>query len=183
LLETIATEAAALVENASLAQAELATRQHREELNIAARFQQDLMAVQVPQFPFARVEARSLPCKEVGGDFYDVIAAEDRFKVIPVAYSAHQIHDKSDKRFPVYLEKVISETEPSLIATLHDPASCFEVLVYCKTRFLFAQSVELSVEFSLFCNSRIGARNELSTLSGSHLETGPRFLPQRKNGS
>ena len=38
------------------------------------------------------------------------------------------------------------------------------------------QSFELSVEFSLFCNSRIAARNDLPTLSGSHLETGPRFL-------
>jgi sigma-B regulation protein RsbU (phosphoserine phosphatase) len=81
LLETIATGAAALVENASLAQAELAARQYREELNIAARIQQELMAVQVPELPFARVEARSVPCKEVGGDFYDVIAAEDALYV------------------------------------------------------------------------------------------------------
>lgn len=81
LLETIAAEAAALVENASLAQAEQVARRYREELNIAARIQQELMAVQVPEVRFARVKARSLPCKEVGGDFYDVIATENALYV------------------------------------------------------------------------------------------------------
>ncbi len=81
LLATIATEAAALVENASLVQAEQTARLYREELNIAARIQQELMAVQVPELPFARVKARSVPCKEVGGDFYDVIAADDALYV------------------------------------------------------------------------------------------------------
>ena len=81
LLETIAAEAAALVENAYLAQAEQAARKYREELNIAARIQQELMAVQVPEVRFARVKARSVPCKEVGGDFYDVIATDDALYV------------------------------------------------------------------------------------------------------
>lgn len=81
LLATIATEAAALVENASLAQAEQEARRYREELAIAARIQQDLMAVQVPELSFARIKARSVPCKEVGGDFYDVVAADDALYV------------------------------------------------------------------------------------------------------
>ena len=41
------------------------------------------------------------------------------------------------------------------------------------------QSFELSVEFSLFCDSQIAAWNELSTLSGSRLETGPRIVRSR----
>ena len=73
LLETISTEAAALVENAFLAQAEEAARRYREELNIAADIQQGLMEFAIPNLPYAKVNARSVACKEVGGDFYDVI--------------------------------------------------------------------------------------------------------------
>ncbi len=77
LLKTIATEAAVLVENASLASAEESARRYREELRMAADIQQGLMTVRIPQLSYARVLAHSIPCKEIGGDFYDVIATED----------------------------------------------------------------------------------------------------------
>ena len=82
LLETIATEAAALVENASLAKSEEASRRYREELNIAAEIQQGLMAVQIPEIPYARITARNIPCKDVGGDFYDVVVDEDGVTIV-----------------------------------------------------------------------------------------------------
>ena len=76
LLDTIATEAAALVENAFLAQAEEASRRYREELKIAAAIQQGLMEFAIPNLPYAQVHARSVACKDVGGDFYDVAVTE-----------------------------------------------------------------------------------------------------------
>lgn len=76
LLKTVATEAAVLVENASLAREEEAARRYREELVIAAEIQQGLMTVRIPQLPYARVQAHSVPCKEIGGDFYDVVATD-----------------------------------------------------------------------------------------------------------
>jgi sigma-B regulation protein RsbU (phosphoserine phosphatase) len=82
LLNTIATEAAILVENAALAQAEEAARRYREELRIASEIQQGLMMVRIPELSYARVNARSLPCKGIGGDFYDVIAMEDCLYVV-----------------------------------------------------------------------------------------------------
>ena len=82
LLETISTEAAALVENAFLAQAEESARRYREELNIAAAIQQGLMEFAIPNLPYAKVHARSVACKEVGGDFYDVIATPDGLYVV-----------------------------------------------------------------------------------------------------
>jgi serine phosphatase RsbU (regulator of sigma subunit) len=82
LLETIATEAAALVENAFLAQAEEASRRYREELNIAAAIQQGLMEFAIPNLPYAKVHARSVACKDVGGDFYDVIATPDALYIV-----------------------------------------------------------------------------------------------------
>jgi serine phosphatase RsbU (regulator of sigma subunit) len=82
LLETIATEAAALVENAFLAQSEEASRRYREELNIAAAIQQGLMEFAIPNLPYAKVHARSVACKDVGGDFYDVIATPDGLYIV-----------------------------------------------------------------------------------------------------
>ncbi len=82
LLKTIAMEAAVLVENASLASAEESARRYREELGIAASIQQGLMAVRIPELSYARVLAHSVPCKEIGGDFYDVIATDSALHVV-----------------------------------------------------------------------------------------------------
>lgn len=82
LLTTIATEAAVLVENAMLAQAEESGRRYREELKIAAEIQQGLMMVRIPELPYAQVRAQSVPCTGIGGDFYDVLSLEDGLYVV-----------------------------------------------------------------------------------------------------
>jgi serine phosphatase RsbU (regulator of sigma subunit) len=82
LLKTIATEAAALIDNAQLAIAEEHARRYREELNIAAAIQQNLMTVKIPALPYARIDARSIPCKEIGGDFYDVVADNESLSLV-----------------------------------------------------------------------------------------------------
>jgi serine phosphatase RsbU (regulator of sigma subunit) len=73
ILRTVATEAAALVENAYLTQAEERARRYQQELSIAASIQQRLMAVQIPEVPYADVQGRSVACTQCGGDFYDVV--------------------------------------------------------------------------------------------------------------
>ena len=82
ILCTIAQGAATLLENANLVQAEQANRKMQQELSIAAQIQQRLMLVKIPEVPFAKVEARSLPCTEVGGDFFDVIRTEGSLTVV-----------------------------------------------------------------------------------------------------
>jgi serine phosphatase RsbU (regulator of sigma subunit) len=73
ILRTIATGAANLVENAALVQAEDAAKRYRQELAIAAEIQQRLMTVIVPEVPFAKVNAVSYACKDIGGDFFDLV--------------------------------------------------------------------------------------------------------------
>ena len=77
LLDTIATEAAALLHNALLAEAEQKSRLVREELAFAARIHKGLMANTLPVVPYAVLQARSIPCLAIGGDFYDAIALDD----------------------------------------------------------------------------------------------------------
>jgi len=91
LMRTIAREAAALVDNAQLAAIEDQARKHQEELQIAARIQQGLMAVQIPAFPFAGVLGHSIACSAVGGDFFDVISGEDTLNVALVDVSGKGI--------------------------------------------------------------------------------------------
>ena len=77
LLDAIATEAAALLHNALLAEAEHKARQAREELAMAAGIHAGLMSITLPRLPFAELCARSVPCLAIGGDFYDAVALQD----------------------------------------------------------------------------------------------------------
>ena len=82
ILHVIATEAASLIENARLVQAEEEARRYQQELSIAASIQQRLMKVKIPEVPFAKMEGRNLQCKEIGGDFYDAVNTKDGLAVV-----------------------------------------------------------------------------------------------------
>src|SRR6201997_1878990 len=82
ILRVIATDTASLIENARLVQAEEASRRYQQELAIAASIQQRLMAVTIPDVPFAKMRGRNLSCKEIGGDFFDVVNTEDGLAVV-----------------------------------------------------------------------------------------------------
>jgi serine phosphatase RsbU (regulator of sigma subunit) len=82
ILRAIATEAASLIENARLVQAEEAARRYQQELSIAASIQQRLMAVTIPDVPFARLRGRNQSCKEIGGDFFDVVSTSEGLAVV-----------------------------------------------------------------------------------------------------
>ena len=82
ILRTIANGAAALVENAALVQSEDAAKRVRQELAIAAEIQQRLMTVTVPDVPYAKVNALSYACKDIGGDFFDLVYTENGLSLI-----------------------------------------------------------------------------------------------------
>src|SRR5438876_3786536 len=82
ILRAIAREAASLIENARLVQAEEAARRYQQELSIAASMQQGLMEVTIPEVPFARLQGRNLSCKEIGGDFFDAVNTEEGLAVV-----------------------------------------------------------------------------------------------------
>src|SRR5580692_9684441 len=58
ILHVIATEAASLIENARLVQAEEESRRYQQELSIAASIQQRLMQVKIPEVPFAKLRGK-----------------------------------------------------------------------------------------------------------------------------
>jgi phosphoserine phosphatase RsbU/P len=82
ILHVIATEAASLIENARLVQAEEESRRYQQELSIAASIQQRLMQVKIPEVPFARLRGKNLSCKEIGGDFFDALNTKEGLAVV-----------------------------------------------------------------------------------------------------
>jgi phosphoserine phosphatase RsbU/P len=82
ILKAIATEAASLIENARLVQAEEEARRYQQELSIAASIQQRLMHVKIPEVPFARLNGRNVSCKEIGGDFFDAFNTKEGLAVV-----------------------------------------------------------------------------------------------------
>ncbi len=82
ILHAIAVEAASLIENARLVQAEEEARRYQQELSIAASIQQRLMQVKIPDVPFAKLKGRNLSCKEIGGDFFDAVNTKEGLAVV-----------------------------------------------------------------------------------------------------
>jgi phosphoserine phosphatase RsbU/P len=58
-------------------EAEQAAALMRKEMEIAAAIQHRIISCALPVVPGFAVSARTLPCAEVGGDFYDVISTDD----------------------------------------------------------------------------------------------------------
>jgi len=66
-----------VLHNMLLAEIELKARKERDELAVAAKIHSNLMSVAMPVLSYAEIQAKSVPCLEIGGDFYDVVALED----------------------------------------------------------------------------------------------------------
>jgi serine phosphatase RsbU (regulator of sigma subunit) len=55
----------------------LKSRLAAEELGVAARIHASLMSIQLPTVSFASLEARTIPCRAIGGDFFDAVTVDN----------------------------------------------------------------------------------------------------------
>jgi serine phosphatase RsbU (regulator of sigma subunit)/pSer/pThr/pTyr-binding forkhead associated (FHA) protein len=72
-LETLATEAAVAIENARLYRETMEKARMEQEMRIAAEIQQALLPKMARSGAFFDAAAASLPCRSIGGDFYDYV--------------------------------------------------------------------------------------------------------------
>jgi sigma-B regulation protein RsbU (phosphoserine phosphatase) len=72
-LETLATEAAVAIENARLYRETMEKAKMEQEMRIAADIQQALLPKGGRVGAFFRLAAASIPCRSIGGDFYDYV--------------------------------------------------------------------------------------------------------------
>ena len=76
-LETLATEAAVAIENARLYRETMEKARMEQEMRIAAEIQQALLPKSARAGVYFRAAAASLPCRSIGGDFYDYVDLSD----------------------------------------------------------------------------------------------------------
>ena len=72
-LETLAAEASVAIENARLYREKLEKMRLDSELRIAAEIQRALLPKPAARLPFVEACAASVPCRSIGGDFYDYL--------------------------------------------------------------------------------------------------------------
>ena len=78
LLQTLAMEASTVLENARLLEEERAKQRMEEELKVARDIQQSLLPRTLPSAGWLRAAGSSVASAQVGGDYYDVIAVNER---------------------------------------------------------------------------------------------------------
>ena len=156
ILRAIATEAAALLENAHLVQAEEANRRYQQELSIAASIQQRLMAVTIPEVPFATLRAKNLACKDVGGDFYDALLTDNGLNVI--------LTDISGKGISAAL--LASILQGMMYSHLSTGASLTDV-VTAANRFFCAK--ELGSKYATLVIARLTPKGDLEVVNCGHV--------------
>lgn len=72
-LETLAAEASVAIESAQLYREKLEKSKMEQEMRIAAEIQQALMPKPFATLRFVEAAAASLPCRSIGGDFFDYL--------------------------------------------------------------------------------------------------------------
>jgi sigma-B regulation protein RsbU (phosphoserine phosphatase) len=75
-LETLAAEASVAIENARLYREKLEKMRLDSELRIAAEIQRALMPKPGARLPFVEACAAAVPCRSIGGDFFDYLDAQ-----------------------------------------------------------------------------------------------------------
>ncbi len=77
LLQSLAIEASTVLENARLLEEERTKQKMEEELNVARGIQQNLLPKALPVDGWFRAAGSSIPSHQVGGDYFDVLPANE----------------------------------------------------------------------------------------------------------
>ena len=77
MLLTFATQAALAIENTRLLKEALEKERLKADLKVAAKIQSLLIPQELPKIDHLEIAATYIPCKEMSGDFYDIIPVKD----------------------------------------------------------------------------------------------------------
>ena len=91
VLRALAGECAAVLESARLVEAEQAQQQYQKEMAIAASIQRSLIARSEVTSNIGWAKGHSTPCREIGGDFFNIHVSPDALTAIVVDVSGKGI--------------------------------------------------------------------------------------------
>jgi len=95
-LNTFANNAVSAIENARYFHESLEKREMEKELAVARKIQEMLFPKDIPVLNAVDIAAINLPCKEIGGDYYDIIKIDENKLGVAIA-------DVSGKGIPASL--------------------------------------------------------------------------------
>jgi phosphoserine phosphatase RsbU/P len=99
VLQTLALESATVIENARLFRVARENERSQHELAVARTIQQGLLPRQLPKTDYFELKAVTMPCRTVGGDYYDVIP-------LPTGRYGITVADVSGKGLPAAMMAV-----------------------------------------------------------------------------
>jgi serine phosphatase RsbU (regulator of sigma subunit) len=99
VLQTLAVESATVIENARLFRVARESERSQHELAVARTIQQGLLPRQLPKTDYFELKAVTMPCRTVGGDYYDVIP-------LPTGRYGITVADVSGKGLPAAMMAV-----------------------------------------------------------------------------
>ncbi|MGD9486587.1 MAG: SpoIIE family protein phosphatase [Calditrichaceae bacterium] len=121
LFTIFATQAALSIENARLLIDAIEKERLEKELEVAAEIQRLIIPQVLPEIPGFEIAAMNIPCKQVGGDFYDIYKIDEDNYLITIA-------DVSGKGVPGAL--VVSTMQATLKAYLKYTKNLVELTGY-----------------------------------------------------
>lgn len=119
IMLTFASQAALAIENARLLQAAIEKERLDKELQVASQIQNLLIPQKLPKVKGLEIDATYLPCKEVSGDFYDIIKLDkERFAFV--------VADVAGKGIPGAM--LVSTMQARLSAYLEDSDDLVQIV-------------------------------------------------------
>jgi serine phosphatase RsbU (regulator of sigma subunit) len=157
LLTTLAAQASVSLQNALLLRDRVQVARLEEELSLARDIQQKSLLSHFPPMPRCEVHALYVPSRHVGGDFYDVVEADDGSYLVAIA-------DVSGKGMPAALLSAMLQaslrTQAGTVRRLSD--------ILCNINSLLYQRTE-SHRFATFFLARVDCRSlELTFSNAGH---------------
>ena len=160
ILHAIASQAATLLENFRMLEAERESVLLRKELEIAASIQRQMIPQTLPKIEGIELAARTVPCTSVGGDFYDVLPVPGGFVAI--------VGDVCGKGIPAAL--LASMVQGMFHAQITTGASLLDAVEAVNT-FVFSRTPPEKYLTLVVVRYRLGASGDVSVemINGGHV--------------
>ncbi|MFN8548450.1 MAG: SpoIIE family protein phosphatase [Candidatus Eisenbacteria bacterium] len=161
LLEGIAAHASVALENVLFQEESEGREAERREMEMARALQQQLLPHSLPKLSSLEIAARNLPCHEVGGDYYDLIATQNGGREPHLTLA---IGDVSGKGVPAAL--LMANVQASFRAEAQSGRSPHELLAAINQRLCAIERPERFV--SLFCAHLDPTRRRIDFANAGH---------------
>ncbi len=159
MLSILAAQSSHIIENARLYEKEQALIRLQEEMRLANDIQVNLLPKFIPQIPGYQISGKSIPAKDVGGDYFDFIPIKEN-------YLAFCLGDISGKGIPAAL--LMANLQASLRGQTLMNIPCKECVGF--TNNLLFNSTDSNKYATLFYGVLNSMQNKITFCNAGHNE-------------